>query len=59
MKVKDELGNTIHHLNKIFQKIRKVVTQVRDNSGSLFTSSNKLQVASSQVNELGHTQKVR
>ena len=53
----DELGKTIHHLNKGFQQIRKVVTQVRDNSGSLSTSSNELQGVSSQVNELGHAQK--
>ena len=53
----DELGKTIHHLNKGFQQIRKVVTQVRDNSGSLSSSSNELQGVSSQVNELGHAQK--
>jgi len=54
---RDELGKTVHHLNKGFQQIRKVVTQVRDNSGSLSTSSNELQGVSSQVNELGHAQK--
>lgn len=54
---RDELGKTVHHLNKGFQQIRKLVTQVRDNSGSLSTSSKELQGVSSQVNELGYAQK--
>jgi methyl-accepting chemotaxis protein len=54
---KDELGTTIHSLNNAFQQIRGVVSQVRDNSQGLTKSSTELQSVSSDVNELGQSQK--
>ena len=56
---RDELGKTIHHLNKAFQQIRKVVTLVRNNSNALTESSTHLQSVSQEVNVLGNQQKDR
>lgn len=54
---KDELGSTIEHLNHSFHQIRKVVTQVRDNSSGLLKTSSELQGVSGEVNNLGQQQK--
>lgn len=54
---KDELGLTVHSLNNAFQQIRKVVSQVRDNSQGLTNSSTELQAVSNDVNSLGQSQK--
>jgi methyl-accepting chemotaxis protein len=53
----DELGLTVHSLNNAFQQIRKVVSQVRDNSSGLTKSSTELQTVSNDVNNLGESQK--
>lgn len=56
---RDELGKTIHHLNKAFQQLRKVVSLVRNNSQTLTESSSELQSVSQEVNKLGNQQKDR
>jgi methyl-accepting chemotaxis protein len=56
---KDELGDTVGALNSAYSQLRKVVSQVRENSSTLCSSSSGLKAVSKKVDELGESQKVK
>lgn len=56
---KDELGNTINALKTSYEKLRGIVSKVRNHSDTLSNSSSTLSQVASEVNQLGEEQKNR